>query len=678
MQYRKGFLVALTATALALPALTTASYAFAASECTISEDISGTSLTAKIATCPSVDFTENVTVTGTTNVRTDHPTVFNVAADKTVVFSTTEGNALNLYSNFVMNNEGTVNFAEVAGRGISIKSTNADSSFTFNGGTFNVDNVKGYSVEAELSSGSLHFNNTTFNINLSAEQVEGAFNTGRNFGDVIWDNSNLNITDARDNERFKKTRAAHNVIYTENDANWTFRNKSTLNSAANVYYNLSFSGPTKFNVDNSTVNLTTNDGALMKFIRTGFFGGEYSHPQVGINTKGGEVNITNNGSVEIIDNVSEEHSKHGIEFENATYKVDGGTLITPSAGVDGFGGTNKLIVAGDSKVEIGSGNGDALSSSIETTVDGGTVVLPPKTTGVKNSNGDVLTEFVSDPTNETSISIDGYTNDYLVSHTSADGKKHVWAPGVDVYYYEKEADAKAGDPSKASNTLTLIKGTSVANPFNGVTPVFGTFKNADGNVDFIQRGSSATKVSDTTNVYRYIKPSVIIPVPTVKVTPLEVYKGDTVGAKDGITGIPENAKVVVLEPADTSVAGETSQKVEITFPDGSKVIKTVPVTVKNTVPWIDLSPAQTIEPTPETVEPTPETVESTPETVEPTPETVEPTPSGKNGVSSPAPADKSNTGLAKTGGIFTLLFGISLSLLIAGAATLTIRHRIVK
>lgn len=87
---------------------------------------------------------------------------------------------------------------------------------------------------------------------------------------------------------------------------------------------------------------------------------------------------------------------------------------------------------------------------------------------------------------------------------------------------------------------------------------------------------------------------VMIPVKVVDVTPKQadtfkpeidktpVKKGTEVDLKDRIKNLPEGAEVKTLVPVDTNKIGEQTGKVEITFPDGSKKVFEIPVTVEGT------------------------------------------------------------------------------------------------
>lgn len=524
---RRRSLMALVATVgVVLPSLS-AGFAFAdepvpaedVNNCNVTENITGEDLTAKIAGCEEVTFSEDVTVTGSTSVSKESLVTFIVNEGKSVTFTTLTGNALNVNGEFTFENRGTVNFLDVADRGIAVsKSANIllkgteHNKFTFN-------NVNGYAFfGAEGKTGSLTVTNATFESNLSKNQVEGAFNTGKGFT-TTWNNSNITITDARNNEKFNKINAAHTVVYAEGP--WEFTNGSVVNSESNVYYNFSFVGANLTVTKGASVTLATNKDALMVSCPMGFC--VLRHPQVGVNTKDNTVTISDGAKLEVVDNVAAPHDKHGIEFQNATYKVDNGTLITPSAGRDfKSNAENKLIITGDSKVQIGNGGGEAIDPKIKTTINGGTVVLPPNTTGVTNDAGDPLKQFVSD-TKETSFTVGD--NIYKVSKVSNDGKKHVWAPPVEVTYYPSKEDAEKGPKSENNPdgvdlaniiTRTVIKDNSVASPFNGVEPVDGDYKKLSDNEPF----TNATLVNEDMKVYKYTKPvddSKVIPVPPVPV-----------------------------------------------------------------------------------------------------------------------------------------------------------------
>lgn len=100
---------------------------------------------------------------------------------------------------------------------------------------------------------------------------------------------------------------------------------------------------------------------------------------------------------------------------------------------------------------------------------------------------------------------------------------------------------------------------------------------------------------------------VMIPVKVVDVTPKQadtfkpeidktpVKKGTEVDLKDRIKNLPQGAEVKTLVPVDTNKIGEQTGKVEITFPDGSKKVFEIPVTVVGTqadnfIPVIDQTP----------------------------------------------------------------------------------------
>ncbi|USR79233.1 Rib/alpha-like domain-containing protein [Arcanobacterium pinnipediorum] len=576
-------------------------------------------------TTQRVIFTENANFDG--GIVINHPMTFVVNDGIAVNFTTGVGHALDIKSEFVFNNMGTVNLVSSGGYGVKINQKTPGQSVVFmgdgrDGSAINVGPTKNYGIDGQLLNGPFTVKDMALNVATGPDTVEGPMIFAKQTGEsvdakVVFDNVALNL------DHSSTTSVWRPALYSEREI--TFRN-SAVRSQTVRNYNMSFVAGAPATFDNSTVDLVTTADAVTE----GFW--IFKKPFVAINTAGNTVNILNSTISSDIQATGATHE--AFQFQDSTYNIDSSVVVGDSLGVDSkqTAGSH-LKITGDSKVQI-PGTSDMPNAKITTVIDGGTVVLPP-TTVAKNSIGQDLREFISDAdTTEVSIDLEGNPYTYKVTKESDDSMKHVWAPAVMVDYYVNQDDAQSAD------TRTLIAGTNIAEPLNATTfftqpdvPAgfagkFVIFDPTPGpEFTSMSTVSQDTKITFTTT-----------PLPDVETVDITVMVGDPVGATDGIVDLPKDASVEIITPADVSVPGKTTQTVKITFGDGSMVTKIINVTViERKVP----------DPTP--TDPTP---------TDPTP--TDPTPTDPT----PMPTDKP---LAQTGASISVAGWIAAILLAGGA-----------
>ncbi|QRV01992.1 hypothetical protein JTE88_07910 [Arcanobacterium phocisimile] len=580
--------------------------AFAAEEFTVTSATSLDELKVALAdvTTQTVTFTEDVNFDG--GIVINHPMTFVVNDGIEVNFETAVGHALDIKSEFTLNNLGDINLASSGGYGIKINQKVPGQSVVFMGdvsgdSSINVGPTKNYGVDGQLLNGPFTVKNTTLNIAPGPDTLEGPMIFSKNAGEsvnatVLFDNATLNL------DHSSKDAAERAALNSEREM--MFRN-SEIYSTTVRNYNLSFVAGSEITFDNSITELVTAPDA----VTNGFL--FLKKPFVSINTGDSTINILESEISSDIQATSGPHE--ALQFQDATYNVVNSIVIADSLGVDYKQKTGSFLnISGDSKVEI-PGTAAMPNNKITTVIDGGTVVLPQNATA-KNTQGQDLYEFISDgASEEVLINCTDKAYTYPVSKISNDVLKHVWAPAVNVDYYVNETDDMPADTRK------LIAGTNVDEELNSVdfftipevpTGFSGKFVIFDPapESDF----TSASKVCKNTKVTFRINQTPLVPIPDVETTDLDVFVGDTVEPTDGLVDLPEGATVTIVTPADTTKAGETTQTVKITFKDGSSVTKTIKVTVaEHLTPLVPAQPITPTEPTEPTEKPTKPTVQPT-------------------------------------------------------------------
>ncbi|OKL49212.1 hypothetical protein [Boudabousia marimammalium] len=407
-----------------------------------------------------IHFGQNKNLTGTINISS--PT--EIFVDKGVEVNLS-GNAhkisrgFNVTSDLVFRNHGRVIVNEFKNYGIHV---NGKANFTLIGddlasSVFTVANNRGYGIDSQGQEGLFKVSNVSLFVLSPQEGKEGPMIFNQGVTQVTFENASVNVLKQNG---VKPWRAA---IYSEAPVEFI---DSSLQSETASDYNLSIVNGAPLNILRSGISLHTSNNAEAKCNRLFFF--TVCKPYVGLNTAGNTVTIQDSElRVETTGGSNPNAAHQSLQFQDANYIISNSHVYADSAGVDAKQTSGSTLkINGDSKVEIGAGNGASLDPRIVTTVDSGTVVLPPTTSGVINSGAEALTEFVSKATGG-SISIsDPYAYTYNVTKTSEDANKHVWAPAVNLRYF---ASCDASPASTPKSRKQLIRGTAVENDFNATT-----------------------------------------------------------------------------------------------------------------------------------------------------------------------------------------------------------------
>ncbi|MBV7363022.1 hypothetical protein KRX54_01030 [Actinomycetaceae bacterium TAE3-ERU4] len=434
------------------------------------------------------NFTADVTFDKTIAVPANGREVtFNIPQWATVTFAPAKGAGLKVTGAqlFKINSTGTVHFGDVpSGYGFQISGT---SNVELDGGKYEFAGIHNYNIDSQLQKGTFVVNNATMNFDVPDTNVEGALIFGKGVSQVRFSNTKITVDDksSKVSKRggfFSPSKSVWAPFFYSESPNNEFVNGTKLDAISHDYYGMSFVGSAdngqKITVDSSKIKVVIAEDA-----RGASLFGIPSHAAVGINSKNSNFVISSQDGrdslVEIEDNSNRSNfsAQKAIEFQNATYKVENGKLIAPSAGRDakeGQNGNSKLWAGENAVVNIGNEN--PWPEQVKIVVDGGSVKLPENVkTGqdgnqgavlVTNSAGDELAMFVveKDVTEFTYLEGDGTEHNYKVSQADPDNKRYVWAIPVKVEFYDSKEKADAGDEKLSADTV--VNGTKLEDAVN--------------------------------------------------------------------------------------------------------------------------------------------------------------------------------------------------------------------